>query len=362
MEKRCPDHGPFRALVEKDEVVYRILMNSEPSARSGVTLVIPVTHHCNLRCSMCFYPDEPIPDPSFKAIRRMIEDFPGPMVVFSGGEPTVRRDLPELIACAARRGKDTCIATNGLKLHDRSLVARLADAGLRWCLLSFNGLEEHVFEAVEGRPLLKEKLAALENLMHSPVQPVLSVTLVPGVNDGVLPAMVRFMAERRDRLEYLRLRTHAAIGRHRSVRGSCVSEVLDQICRAWRVDRGDLLEGLRQEPVYHGAEHFYAWLLCDGDDGRTVRDFRFSEPVLHGGTATERRQDAKPEEVLWRRIQGPGRFQIYRVRLFAWPDILNLDLDEDRQTGVWHIGPAGKSMPFFQAIILNQHRPDWNWG
>ena len=154
MEKACPDHGPFRAQVEKEEAVYRALMNLDPPARPGVTLVIPITHRCNLHCSMCFYPDDGIPDPSSRAIRRMIDDFEGPFIVFSGGEPTVREDLPDLISYAVRRGRDTCIATNGLALQDPALVSRLSDAGLRQCLFSLNGLEERVFMAIEGRALL----------------------------------------------------------------------------------------------------------------------------------------------------------------------------------------------------------------
>jgi len=364
MEKACPDHGPFRAQVEKEEAVYRALMNLDPPARPGVTLVIPITHRCNLHCSMCFYPDDGIPDPSSRAIRRMIDDFEGPFIVFSGGEPTVREDLPDLISYAVRRGRDTCIATNGLALQDPAMVSRLSDAGLRQCLFSLNGLEERVFMAIEGRALLRQKLAALENLMRSTIEPVVSVTLVPGVNDDILPAMAQFVADRRERLSSLRVRTHAAIGRHHDVRRSFTGETLGRLCGAWGVDRTALLDGIRQEPVYHGTTHFFVWLLCDGDNGRTVRDFRFSEPVYWRGetTAGERRPEAGPEQVLWRRVRDPRGFQMYRIRIFAWSDITTLDLDEHRQTGVWHIGPGGKAMPFQLGVVLNQRRPDWNWG
>lgn len=367
MEKQCPQHGPFRAMVEREPSVYRALMNPGRSERPPGVLVIPITHRCNLHCSMCFYPQEQVPDPSLRALRRMVDDFEGPVVVFSGGEPTVRKDLPELITYAVRRGKDTCIATNGLSLEDRSAVARLADAGLKRCLFSMNGLEDRVFEAVEGRPLLGRKLAALDKLARSSVQPVLSVTLVPGVNDGVIDAMGGFLISRADRGEQggsLRIRTHSAIGRHQAVRGSFAGEVLQEVCRAWRMERRALLEGIQTAPVYRGATQFYVWLLCSADDGRTVLDFRFSEPGLaQRESAADERLPGTPSEHLPARWLNRGTSKrIYRIRLFAWPDATNVDLDEDRQTGIWHIGPGGKAMPFYRAVILNQLRPDWDWG
>ena len=53
-----------------------------------------------------------------------------PHVVFTGGEPTLRPDLPELIAHAEQNGQITGINTNGRKLKDPAFLQSLVDAGL----------------------------------------------------------------------------------------------------------------------------------------------------------------------------------------------------------------------------------------
>lgn len=353
MEKNCPDHGFFRAMVEKDAAVYRTLMNAEPSSRLSHTLVIPITHRCNLACSMCFFPNDGVADPSREAICRMIDEYEGQVIAFSGGEPTLRQDLPALINYATRRNKITCVVSNGLLLQDQSMVQKLADAGLKRCLLSFNGLEDRVFEAIEGRPLLRFKIAALENLCKSPVQVILSSTLVPGVNDNIIPSMMRILVRYSPRIFNLRIRTHSAIGRHRSVPNLHASELVLGICRACKLDVSELLKSLREEPAYHGATHFYVWLAHFKDQNRIK---------IGGSPMSECHPGAKQRLASIQKSRVSGSCQAYVIRMFAWPDIMNLDLDEDCQSGVWHIGPGGKALPFFQAVIMNQHKPDWSWG
>lgn len=222
MEKCCPDHGPFRAMVEKDVSVYKTLMNQTPQPRRRSALVIPITHRCNLRSKMCFLPDSGVPDPSREAIFRLIDNFEG-NIVFSGGKPTLRDDLHELIAYATRQRKVTTIVTNGLRLCDKELANRLADAGLTHCLFSMNGLSDTVFEQIEAQPLFQKKLAALQNLRGTSIKASLSTTVVSGVNDEELPALADFYISNQDLFGGWRLRTQAAIGKHVFISESCGS-------------------------------------------------------------------------------------------------------------------------------------------
>ena len=61
------------------------------------------------------------------------------------------------------------------------------------------------------------------------------------------------------------------------------------------------------------------------------------------------------------RLFQPSQLEWYHINLFAWPNVYNVDLEEIKQTGVYHVGPRGKPMPSVKAIILNQDMPDWNW-
>jgi len=380
LNKQCGEHGSFRSMVERDAPLYKALMNPVPRDRKPITLVIPVTHRCNLRCKLCYYPNSQVPDPPQESIRRLIDTFPGSRIVFSGGEPSLREDLPELIGYANSKGKNTCMATNGVSLSHRPLIERLADAGLRSCLFSMNGLSDDVFKHIEGVPLYNKKLKGLENLCRTPVTPLLSSTLVPGVNESKLPELARFLLLRSNAFHVWRLRAYASIGRHEQAEPLWMSDVFRLTCDALGLDRSALLASLDTESMYHGSTHFYAIMRCKvgkasdrpssaSVDARACRmepglsarherkegHDRRSEPPQGGGTFLPRVGQAV------KRALERADISHRRIRMFAWPSIYNVDLDEVSQTGVWHVGPGGEPRPFVEAIIRNNHQPDWNW-
>jgi uncharacterized radical SAM superfamily Fe-S cluster-containing enzyme len=75
----------------------------------------------------------------------------------SGGEPTVRDDLPEIVKLARRAGFGFVqLNTNGLRLaEDPALAGKLADAGLSSIFLQFDGVRDEVFRSLRGRELLE---------------------------------------------------------------------------------------------------------------------------------------------------------------------------------------------------------------
>jgi len=375
MEKACPEHGAFRAMVEKDARLYRALANRDPQPRRPLSLVIPVTHRCNLRCAMCFLPDDGVPDPPRQAVLRLIDSFDGG-IVFSGGEPTLHPDLPEFVDRAARQGKRTCIATNGLSLSDEKVVARLEDAGLDDCLFSFNGLKESVFRQIEGRALLRKKREALENLKGTRIKALLSTTVVDGVNNRDLASLAEFYMKERSLFVAWRIRTQAAIGRHTSADVLWLSDLLNGASEALNVDREDLLSSLDPAETHSGATHLYFDVVSAAEEGRPVLGFRtgmerstrMDDLGGHRGLFGRHRTNllasmsatGKVKTVLYHLLR-PSQLTWYSVSLFAWPDVYNVDLDEVEQTGIYHVGPGGRIMPFVTALLLNQAKPDWSW-
>jgi hypothetical protein len=392
MQKSCPDHGSFRAMIEKDASIYKTLMNHGSPPRQPMALVIPITHRCNLRCKMCFLPDDGVPDPSRKAIFRLIDNFEG-TVVFSGGEPTLRDDLPELIAYATKQGKHAGIVTNGLRLREKKLVKRMADAGLNHCVFSMNGLSDIVFEQIDGQPLFQKKLTALENLQGTSIKLLLSTTMISGVNTEELPGLADFYMTNRDLFFGWRLRPQVAIGKHTDASGLWMSDMLNLVCRTLDVDREKLLKSIDPEQIYHGTSHLYFDILSTAGDSRRMLGYRTvvwrSYKVEGVGFQSNKpwsslslsQKIVRYASLFWRsnrnlsasmslsqkvvgafyRLFQPSRLRWYHIQLFAWPDVYNVDLEEINQTGIHHIGPGGKPMPFVKAIILNNGMPDWNW-
>ena len=109
-------------------------------------------------------------DPSIEAIegwyRRLLEVAPGCNVQLSGGEPTARDDLPEVVALGRALGHGFLqLNTNGLRIaREPGYAERLAEAGLATVFLQFDGVDDAPYVALRGRPLaaVKEQAVLLD--------------------------------------------------------------------------------------------------------------------------------------------------------------------------------------------------------
>lgn len=117
-------------------------------------------------------------------------------IQLSGGEPTLREDLPQIIEMGHEIGfKFIQLNTNGLKLADLDYVKSLKDSGLNSVFLQFDGVDDSVYSKLRGERLLDYKLKAIENLKKVEIGTILVCTIVPGVNDYCLYDIVKFGAD-----------------------------------------------------------------------------------------------------------------------------------------------------------------------
>ncbi|MBI2965657.1 MAG: GTP 3',8-cyclase MoaA [Chloroflexi bacterium] len=168
-------------------------------------LRISVTDRCNFRCPYCmpaevfgeryqFLPRAEIL--TFEEIARLAGVFSRLGVVklrLTGGEPTIRADLPRLVAMLAAIGgiEDLTLTTNGYLLA--KLAQSLRDAGLKRITVSLDSLDEEVFKRMNGRnfgtqPVL-EGIAAAEVAGLSPIK--INCVAQRGVNDHTIVGLVR---------------------------------------------------------------------------------------------------------------------------------------------------------------------------
>jgi len=117
------------------------------SADKKPVVVWNVTRRCNLKCVHCYAhavdmdqtPSDELTTAEGKAVLDDLAEFGAPVVLFSGGEPLVRPDLPELAAHAVSKGMRAVISTNGTLI--RPAVAReLKKIGLSYVGISLDGL------------------------------------------------------------------------------------------------------------------------------------------------------------------------------------------------------------------------------
>ncbi|HEX5400472.1 MAG TPA: radical SAM protein [Verrucomicrobiae bacterium] len=170
IRKTCPVHGEFDSLVDPDAGFVDVLQPLGRHNNHFQTLFFNVTDHCNIRCKYCYYPlTEKTPNPMIDRLVREASET-NYVILMTGGEPTSRKDLPEVVA-ALKKSHVVAMLTNGIALDDPDLVKRLADSGMTM-EISKQGQTTRLFLASFSLHLPKfngpenhaRKLAALENI------------------------------------------------------------------------------------------------------------------------------------------------------------------------------------------------------
>jgi GTP 3',8-cyclase len=163
------------------------------------SLRVSVTDRCNFRCRYCM-PAEGLPwlpKPellSFEEIRRLVAVMASMGVRdvrLTGGEPLVRRDLPELVRMLASTPgvDDLALTTNGVLL-DR-LAAPLVAAGLRRVNVSLDSLSHIRFAEITRRDALDRVLRGLEAAeRHPELRPIkINCVAIRGFSEREVPAL-----------------------------------------------------------------------------------------------------------------------------------------------------------------------------
>ena len=250
IQKSCPEHGSYEDLYWSDYEQYLRVQKFRrdgsgvenprtkvsrgcpydcglcPNHKSYTILgIIDVTNRCNLRCPICFanadaagYLYEPAKEEIFAMIDNLVANRPvsTKALQFSGGEPTLREDLPELVKRAHEAGiPHVEVNTNGIRIANSLEYARtLAEAGVSTFYLQFDGVRSEPYLITRGVDLLQTKMKALENLRKiGHESTVLVVTLVKGVNDDQLGDIIRFAANNFDIIRCVNVQPVSITGR-----------------------------------------------------------------------------------------------------------------------------------------------------
>lgn len=168
-------------------------------------LRVSVTDRCNLRCTYCM-PEAGLPwipnaaILSFDEIERIVRAAASAgvrSIRLTGGEPLVRRDLPQLVGrIAAIAGiDDISLSTNGISLAEHA--AALAAAGLHRVNVSLDTLRPDRFEQIARRPGLERVLAGIDAALAAGLRPLkINCVVMRGQNDDELDAFAAFAHDR----------------------------------------------------------------------------------------------------------------------------------------------------------------------
>ena len=180
-------------------------------------LDLALTYRCNNDCAHCYNVEHPSHFPSgspglpeeaqgsglkgelstgdWKRIIDRAWELGIPHIIFTGGEPTLRADLPELIAHAEHNGQITGLNTNARRLSDAHYVAALVEAGLDHVQITLESSQAEIHDRmVQAQGAFLQTVKGLKNALASPLYVMTNTTMLR-TNVSTIPATLDFLAE-----------------------------------------------------------------------------------------------------------------------------------------------------------------------
>ena len=386
LEKTCPVHGRFRVPVWQGRMDFtQWLLETEPLADdAGVgcpgncgicaehesdtcCVLLEVTDRCNLSCRYCFANGgQKTPDRSLSeceaAIRDIVRQCGQPLIQFSGGEPTLRDDLPELVRYAKEAGCSyTQVNTNGLRLaKEPEYAERLAEAGLDIVFLQFDGTRDAIYQALRGRPLLETKLEAIRVCSDLRIGVTLVPTVVRGVNDQDLGEIVALAKKHAPGIRGIHFQPVSFFGRYPSVPSEDDRYTLDQLMADISDQAHIPMESFMPSRCDHPLCGFHARFLIDPAGG--LKPLSSITRSAHSrGSAKDNREfvvrnwrrasDDMPQAVDLSKEMDFDTF-LYQIRhssltlsAMAFQDAMNLNIERLHRCSL-HVYDDGKIRPF----------------
>jgi len=171
--------------------------SARPSAPYRMDLAI--TYRCNNDCAHCYNARErdfpELTTAAWKGILDKLWDLGVPHIVFTGGEATLRNDLPELIAHAESNGQITGLNTNARRLADKNYVQQLVEAGLDHVQITVESCDAEIHNRMmRAKGAHKQTIKGLQNVLASPLYVMTNTTMLR-TNVETIPDTLDFLAD-----------------------------------------------------------------------------------------------------------------------------------------------------------------------
>jgi len=265
ISKECKEHGSFKDIYFSDANLYKKWMkykvtgNPAPDVKTkifdepalydehksqSVLTNLLLTNRCNLRCSYCFMnagAAGKIYEPTLDQIRDLMiqarneRPMGSKALQLTGGEPTIRDDLIDIINMAKEVGfSHVQVNTNGLRLADSAEYCKqLKEAKVNTIYMSFDGVTK------ETNPWIEQNKKAIENLRKIGLKIVLVPVLIGDKNLHEAGKIVRFALDNMDIIRGINFQPVSFCGR--------ITKIKDEKREKQRVDYVKMMESLEKE-------------------------------------------------------------------------------------------------------------------
>jgi len=213
-------------------------------------LRVSVTDRCNLRCRYCmprevFGTDFPFLGRdellTFEEIALLVRVFVAlgvRKVRLTGGEPLLRRDLPQLVALlqAIDGLEDIALTSNGVLLS--TFATELAEAGLRRVTVSLDALDDATFRAVSDTTLpVRSVLDGIDAAVRAGLAPVkVNAVLQRGLNDGQVEELAAWARDTGVTLRFIEFMDVGTTNQWQRDRVVPAAEVVDRLAARWPIE------------------------------------------------------------------------------------------------------------------------------
>ena len=227
MLKRCPEHGPEKALIATDATYYKNIRNYAKKSemplhfntkthygcpydcglcpdheQHSCLTIVEVTDRCNLACPVCYAESAPHHGRhrTLEEIETMFDivvrnEGQPDVIQISGGEPTVHPQFFEILDMAKTKPvRHLMLNTNGIRIaKDREFVRKLATYMPDFeVYLQFDSFKKEVLETLRGEDLREVRKKAIEHLNEFNLSTTLVITLQKGLNDDEIGDIIQY--------------------------------------------------------------------------------------------------------------------------------------------------------------------------
>src|SRR5882672_3869699 len=248
MVKDCEKHGHFEDVMSNDPAFFKHLEevfpgrdirahNDERLHKHGTStikhgrgsvLTIDLTNRCNMMCDPCFMDANQVGfvhELTWEDIKTLLDNAISikprrqMSVQFSGGEPTLSPYFLDAVAYARKVGYNSVqAATNGIEFaKSPEFCKKAAAAGLRYAYLQFDGIGNDANSHRAVGNLFDVKIRAIENLWSNGVDIVPVITIINGINNEQVGAVVRFALDNPKKIPFLSFQPVSFTGRDEAV-------------------------------------------------------------------------------------------------------------------------------------------------
>lgn len=410
LEKQCDVHGSFRTIIWRGRPSLSDWQRTKIPAfpqyplhvaergcpydcglcphhrQQTCCVLLEVTQRCDLNCPLCFADSgkTDAQDLSLDAIAAWYQrllDVGGPYnIQLSGGEPSLRNDLPEIIRMGRALGFNYFqLNSNGLRpARDFDYLKRLKAAGLNSIFLQFDGTHDEIYRKIRGRAILQEKMRLIENCERLNVGVILVPVLIPGVNFDDIGNIIRLALEHMPIVRGVHFQPVSYFGRYPQAPCDESRITIPEVMRAIEVQTQGLISTSQFSPptAEHATCSFHANFVQMKDGSlKSVRNE--PEPgsccqpidalaaikcsrqfVAQYWSAADRSAQvqlvADDGFAAWDEFIERRRTHTFCLSAMSFQDAWTLDMERLRQCKVHIASPNGMLVPFCAYNLTNQ--------